>query len=84
MRYWRSTSKFEVDLILDDKWAIEIKSTKSVHDKHLRGLRALREEGVVENFAVVSRDRYQRKIGDNIVVFPWHVFLDKLWNGEIV
>ncbi|MBT3256898.1 MAG: hypothetical protein HN366_10625 [Deltaproteobacteria bacterium] len=51
---------------------------------NLRGLRALREEGVVENFAVVSRDRYQRKISDGIVVFPWHVFLDKLWSGEIV
>ena len=84
MRYWRSTSKFEVDLILDTKWAIEIKSTKSVHDKHLRGLRAMREEGIVENFAVISRDRHERKIIDGIVVLPWHVFLDKLWNGEIV
>lgn len=84
MRYWRSTSRFEVDLILDNKWAIEIKSTKSVHDSHLKGLRALREEGVVENFAVVSRDRHERKISDGIVVFPWDVFLDKLWSGEII
>jgi len=84
MRYWRSTSRFEVDLILDNKWAIEIKSTKSVHDSHLKGLRALREEGVVENFAVVSRDRHERKISDGIVVFPWDVFLDKLWCGEII
>lgn len=84
MRYWRSTSRFEVDLILDNKWAIEIKSTKSVHEGHLKGLRALREEGVIENFAVVSRDRHERKISDGIVVFPWDVFLDKLWTGEIV
>lgn len=84
MRYWRSTSKFEVDLILDNKWAIEIKGTKSVQDKHLRGLRALREEGIVENFAVVSRDRHERKIIDGIVVLPWQVFLDTLWNGEII
>jgi len=60
------------------------KSTKSVHDSHLKGLRALREEGVVENFAVVSRDRHQRKISDGIVVFPWDGFLDKLWSGEII
>jgi len=84
MGYWRSTSGFEVDLILDNKWAIEIKGTKSVHESHLKGLRALREEGVIENFAVVSRDRDERKISDGIVVFPWDVFLDKLWNGEIV
>ena len=26
MCYWRSTSRFEVDLILDNRWGIEIKS----------------------------------------------------------
>ena len=43
MYYWRSTSRFEVDLILDNRWAIEIKGTKSIQDKHLKGIRALKE-----------------------------------------
>ena len=84
MSYWRSTSKFEVDLILNNKWAIEIKSTKSVNDKHLKGLKALKEEGLIENYAVVSCDLNERRTRENINIFPWKIFLDKLWNDEIV
>ncbi|MBL7226003.1 MAG: ATP-binding protein [Desulfobacteraceae bacterium] len=84
MYYWRSTSKFEVDLILDNRWAVEIKSTTSVGDKHLKGIRALKEEAIIQNFAVVSCDRYERKTQDNITLFPWKIFLKKLWNGEII
>ena len=84
MYYWRSTSRFEVDLILDNQWAIEIKSTTSVKDKHLKGIRALNEEGQIQNYAVVSCDRHERKTKDNIAIFPWKLFLDKLWNGEII
>jgi predicted AAA+ superfamily ATPase len=84
MCYWRSTSKFEVDLILDDQWGVEIKSASSIQDKHLKGIRALKEEGNIQNFAVVSCDRYERKTQDNITIFPWRLFLGKLWNGDII
>lgn len=84
MCYWRSTSQFEVDLILDRHWGIEIKGTTSTQDKHLKGIRALKEEGIIQNFAVVSQDRYERKTKDNITIFPWKKFLEKLWNGHIV
>ena len=84
MFYWRSTSQFEVDLILDDKWAIEIKGAASIQDKHLKGLRAIKEEGIIKNYGVVSCDRYKRITQDNITIFPWKYFLEKLWNGEII
>jgi len=84
MCYWRSTSQFEVDLILDNRWGIEIKSATSIRDKHLKGIRALKEEGNIQNFAVVSCDRYERKTEDKITIFPWKLFLKKLWNGEII
>lgn len=84
MYYWRSTSGFEVDLILDNRWALEIKGTTSIKDKHLKGMRALKEEGHIQNFAAVSCDRYQRKTKDNITIFPWKRFLEDLWNGEII
>ena len=45
LSYWRSTSQFEVDLILGQEIALEIKSTSLILDKHLKGLRALKEEG---------------------------------------
>ncbi|MFC1463159.1 ATP-binding protein, partial [Verrucomicrobiota bacterium] len=43
--YWRSTSGFEVDFILMDTTAIEVKGKTNVNSRDLRGLRALREEG---------------------------------------
>lgn len=84
MRYWRSTSQFEVDLILNNQWAIEIKAASSIQDKHLKGLRALKEEGMFEHFAVVSCDRHERQTKDDVAVFPWKLFLEKLWAGKIV
>ena len=84
MCYWRSTSQFEVDLILDNQWGVEIKSVSSIQDKHLKGIRALKEEGTIRNFAAVSCDRYERKTQDYITIFPWKLFLEKLWNGDII
>lgn len=84
MSYWRSTSGFEVDLILADLWAIEIKGTKAIRDKHLKGLRALKEEGIIPKFAVVSCDRHERTTKDGIAIYPWQTFLDKLWQDEII
>jgi len=84
MCYWRSTSQFEVDLILDNQWGVEIKSASSIQDKHLKGIRALKEEGNIQNFAAVSCDRYERKTQDNITIYPWKLFLEKLWNGDII
>ncbi|MCF8038596.1 MAG: ATP-binding protein [Desulfohalobiaceae bacterium] len=84
MYYWRSTSQFEVDLILGAQWAIEIKGATSIADKHLKGIRALKEEGNIQHFAVVSLDQNERKTADNIMVFPWKTFLKRLWNDELV
>ncbi len=47
MQYWRSISQFEVDLILGNQWAIEIKGTRLVQKKHLKGIRVLKEEGKI-------------------------------------
>jgi predicted AAA+ superfamily ATPase len=84
MCYWRSTSQFEVDLILSNRWAIEIKSSTSIQNKHLKSIRALKEEGYIQNYAVVSCDRYERKTRDDITIFPWKLFLEKLWGWEII
>ena len=54
--YWRSVNQQEVDMIIGDELAVEIKSTTSVQEKHLKGLRALREEKKVKAFCVVSNE----------------------------
>jgi predicted AAA+ superfamily ATPase len=84
MSYWRSVSQFEVDLILEDNVAIEIKATRQVTDKHLKGLRALKEENIVKNFFAVSLDDRVRQTSDGITILSWQDFVEKLWNHEIV
>ncbi|MCK5488207.1 MAG: ATP-binding protein, partial [Desulfobacterales bacterium] len=42
IRYWRTSTGFEVDFVLDDmNVAIEVKGSQRVHSAHTRGLRAL-------------------------------------------
>jgi predicted AAA+ superfamily ATPase len=81
--YWRTASQLEVDLILGDRTAVEIKTTEKVTDKHLRGLRAFKEEHDTAKTMVVSRDSKPRKTHDGILILPWRIFLERLWGGEI-
>lgn len=82
--YWRSTSMLEVDLVIGDAIAIEIKATSLVSDKHFKGLKALQEEGIHKRYIVVSTDPNWRKTENGIEVFPWRLFLQQLWQGEII
>jgi len=81
--YWRSQTGCEVDFILDSKIAIEVKSTTQIQDKHLKGLKAMQEEKLLERYIIISRDEsYQKEKG--IERMPWKLFLEKLWAGEII
>lgn len=81
LAYWRSTSDFEVDFILNDRTAIEVKGKTNVSDRDLRGLRALREERLLKHYVVVSHETTPRRV-DGIEILPWHDFLARLWEGE--
>lgn len=83
--YWRTTSGFEVDFILGNgDAAIEVKSTSRIHDRHLKGIRAFKEEFDVARCLVVSQDSSPRMTTDGILILPWQDFLERLWNGAIV
>lgn len=83
LSYWRSTSQFEVDFIVGTQLAIEVKSSNNVHQQHLKGLRALREEKKVADFCVVSTEPGTRKI-DGITVYAYADFLRDLWGGKLI
>lgn len=80
LAYWRSTSDFEVDFILNDRTAIEVKAKKNVSDRDLRGLWALRQERLLKHYVVVSLETVPRR-ADGIEILPWQDFLDNLWDG---
>jgi predicted AAA+ superfamily ATPase len=81
--YWRTASQLEVDLILGKDTAVEIKSTEKVTDRHLKGLRAFKEEHTARTI-LVSRDPRPRKTHDDILILPWQDFLDRLWANDII
>lgn len=83
INFWRSTDKYEVDFVVNGKIAIEVKATKRVADSHLKGLRVLNEEGIIDKMILVSEDPLERE-HDKIHLIPWQIFLKKLWAGQIL
>lgn len=84
VRYWRTASGFEVDLILGDmQAAVEVKASTRVHEGDLRGLGALADEHRVRHRIVACLEREPRLV-DGVEVLPWRLFLERLWAGEIV
>ncbi len=85
LSYWRTSSGFEVDLIIGDmELALEFKSSQEVRAADLKGLRALAEEHNIKRRIVVSRDMVRRKMQDGIELMPWSEFCSLLWQGELI
>jgi len=82
--YWRTSSGYEVDVIVGTgRIAIEIKSTDEVKSRHLRGLKAFKEDFPQARTIVVSLDKYSRVMND-IEIIPVELFLKSMWNFEII
>jgi len=82
--YWRTTSQIEVDFILgENEVAIEVKASSQINSRHLKGLKSFAEEYKVKKQIIVCNDPFPRQMGD-ILVMPWQIFLDRLWEGEII
>jgi len=83
LHYWRSTSNFEVDFILNEKVAVEVKLTKNVTSTHLKGLRAIKEENILKRYILISQDK-QSKVVDGIELMYWADFITLLWEKKIL
>ncbi len=81
LSYWRSTSGFEVDFIIGDHTAIEVKAKENLSPADLKPLRALAEEKKLKRFLCVSLEPHRREIA-GVTVLPYKDFLEMLWNGE--
>jgi uncharacterized protein len=83
LSYWRSTSGFEVDFIIGDHTAVEVKAKETVSARDIASLRALSEEKSLKRYLCVSLESRARKI-DGIAILPFNQFLEALWGGEYV
>jgi predicted AAA+ superfamily ATPase len=79
--HWRSASGFEVDFVLGDHTAIEVKAKENVAPRELRGLHAIAEERRVKRTLCVSLEPRPRRVGE-VRILPYGDFLDALWGGE--
>jgi predicted AAA+ superfamily ATPase len=79
VRFWRSASGYEVDLLLNEHTAVEFKSGR-VHAADGRGVRALREELRLKHMWVVSTESTPRRLESGIEVLPWQIYLKRVWH----
>ncbi len=82
LSFWRDKHDFEVDLLINDDIAIEIKATARVGERDFRGLKMLQEEGVFKKFYLVSNDNNGR-VHKGLTSLHYLEFLKKLWGGLI-
>jgi predicted AAA+ superfamily ATPase len=81
LSYWRSKSGFEVDFIIGDHTAIEVKAKANLSSSDLKSLKAIAEEKKLKRYIAVSLEPRSRKIGE-ILILPYEQFLKELWAGK--
>ena len=77
LSFWRSTSGFEVDFILDDHTAVEAKAKSVITPDDLRSLEAIAEEHRFKRLVCVCLEKRPRKRG-KIEIIPYQAFLAEL------
>ena len=83
LSYWHAQSGQEADFIIKEKVAVEVKATRRVSSRDLKGLKALMEEGLMEKYILVCREDYPQLLDNGILILPYKDFLSDLWAGRI-
>jgi len=83
--YWKLSSGTEVDFIINDmEVAIEIKGSKNITNRNLKGLREVyKDHPNIKKRIVVSLEQKSRKTEDGILILSVKEFISRLWNEEI-
>lgn len=82
LSYWRSKSNFEVDFIIGDDVAIEVKASRRATTRDHKGLNALAEEKPWKRLLVVSQDKTEKRFASGVTHLHWETFLGRLWDGS--
>lgn len=85
LSYWKLASGAEVDLVIEElSLAIEIKSSKSISAKSLKGLRELSlEHPKFTKKIIVSLEQKSRITDDGIRVYSLNDFISLLWESDL-
>jgi predicted AAA+ superfamily ATPase len=80
--YWRTLSGAEVDFLIGDRVAIEVKAKDRVTRRDQSGLRALDEEIRLNRKLIVCNEP-RRRWDESIEIVPIEEFLVDLWEGRL-
>ena len=83
LNFWRSLDKVEVDFVINNEIAIEVKSSKKIKAEHFKGLREIKKEAKFKKLYLITHDPIEKTI-DGIECLHWKQFLQKLWDDEII
>ncbi len=84
LTFWRTHAGYEVDFLVGDTIAIEVKASSRISPRDLRGLQALSEDVRLTKRIVVCTEPRTRTLDDGVVVMPVERFMQRLWADEIV
>lgn len=80
--FWATHDGIEVDFVIPEELAIEVKSTHKVNSRDLKSLQALRAEKKVRKSFLISLDPLAANF-DGIHALSTANFLEKLWSDEL-
>ncbi len=81
--FWATHDGIEVDFVIPEQLAIEVKATTRVNDRDLRGLRTLERDSSIQKLMLVSLDPIAANHGQ-IRAVPLPQFLKELWRGDLL
>jgi len=81
LSYWRTYDNREVDFIIGNELAIEVKAARKVQERDLKGLRDIAVEGNWRARLLVCREPVARLTDDGILILPVEEFLARLWSA---
>lgn len=84
LTYFRSLSQIEVDFVVGDRLAIEVKGGGRVSERDAKPLYQLAEDLPLEEKILVCTERTERVLDGGAHVMPLTRFLEALWGDELI
>lgn len=80
--FWRTRDQSEVDFIISDHTAIEVKAANNVSSRDQKNLLKLSEEGTFKHFLIISNDPSPKAFDTGVQCLPFADFIDRLWHRD--
>ena len=85
LTYWRpQKQEAEVDFVVGDRIAIEVKGTSRVGHSDTRGIKLLSEEVTLKKKVIVCSESSPRTLDTGVEVLPFKVFCQRLWSDDLL